>query len=422
MKNCDIQKKENKKNKIGINEIYTFFLVVSPILFIYGVGISSITLSDGILIVLNLLLFYKSLLYGKVSVFLNLLPFLFYIIILTFSYAVNFDALMRTVRYVFYLINVIFFAKAYFNSDFGIKVYRVVSLISTGYLFFQVLAYKLLGIYVPGVILRANLVSKDLYEYGTTFQLSQFKRFMSFFEEPSHFAIYILGYITILLFSKMKHEGVTKKNIVEFCFLSIGITLSTSILGVVVLGAMVTIWFATYLFTYKKSVTKFLFFICLFVVAAILVSKTSAFKYISNLSIVTKQGGGRFMGYSIIKDLNADMFAELFGRGMVGLGNGTFLASYPLLIYYFGYFGLILFILAFVPYFIKGRLNISNALLICLFGISLGSEILLGRFILVFLPFIIKGESGNISKNKKNLKNCLCNELKIQTCDGKIWE
>ena len=90
MKNCDIQKKENKKNKIGINEIYTFFLVVSPILFIYGVGISSITLSDGILIVLNLLLFYKSLLYGKVSVFLNLLPFLFYIIIsLYFSIFLN---------------------------------------------------------------------------------------------------------------------------------------------------------------------------------------------------------------------------------------------------------------------------------------------------------------------------------------------
>lgn len=406
MKNCDIQKKENEKNKIGINEIYTFFLVVSPILFIYGVGISSITLSDAILIFLNLLLFYKGLIYGKVSVFVNLLPFLFYIIILTFSYAVNLDVFMRTVRYVFYLINVIFFAKAYFNCNFGIKVYRVVSLISTGFLFFQVVSYKLLGIYIPGVILRANLISKDLYVYGTTFKLSQYKRFMSFFEEPSHFAIYILGYITILLFSKMKHEGVTKKNIIEFCFLSIGIALSTSILGVVVLGAMVSIWFATYLFSYKKSATKFIFFICLFVIALALVSQTSAFKYISNLSIVTKQGGGRFKGYSLIKEWNGNTLIELFGRGMVGLENGMFLASYPLLIYYFGYFGLTLFILAFVPYFVKGKLNISNALLICLFGISLGSEILLGRFILVFLPFIIKGESSNRVINKKILNNC----------------
>jgi hypothetical protein len=39
-------------------------------------------------------------------------------------------------------------------------------------------------------------------------------------------------------------------------------------------------------------------------------------------------------------------------------------------------------------------MSVSKALIICLFGIALGSELLLGRFILVFLPLIITGATN----------------------------
>lgn len=382
---------KTKKNTVGINEIYTFFIMVSPVLFIYGTGLGSITLSDMILLILNILLLFKGLMSGKMNIFLNLIPFFIYIVVVTLLNELDFDVWLRTLRYLFYLINIIFFAKAHFNFDFGIKVYKVMSLVSTGFLFFQVLIYRLLGIYIPGVILSANLMASDLYEYNRVFQQAQFKRFMSFFEEPSHYAIYILGYITILLFLKMNCGRFTKKEIFEFCFLSGGIALSTSILGVIVLGGMFSIWIGTNLFKNKKSFTKFISFLFVFIIAVILISKTTAFEYFTDSSIVSRQANGRFDGYALIHEWSTDIVINVFGRGMERLGFGIYLASYPLMIYYFGFIGLALFILAFIPFFIRRKINISVALLICLFSISLGSEILLGRYILVFLPLVITG-------------------------------
>lgn len=390
MNDYETKIKKKQKNKIGINEIYTLFLMISPILFIYGIGVKSITLSDMILMILNGALLFKGLIQGKISIFINLIPFLLYIIILTILSEANLDVWMRTLRYIFYLINIVFYAKAHFNYRFGVSVYRVVSLISTGFLFIQVLSYRFLGLYIPGVILSANLMSSDLHEYNRVFQQAQFKRFMSFFEEPSHFAIYILGYITILLFAKMNYGRFKKKDIYEFCFLSAGIALSTSILGVIVLVVMLSIWIGTNLFKRKKNFIRFLFFILVFAIAVMIISRTAAFEYFTNSSVVNRQAGGRFGGYKLVNYLSTDKFESIFGRGMVSLSYVEYLASYPLMIYYFGYFGLTLFILAFVPFFMRRKLSVSTALLICLFGISLGSEILLGRFLLVFLPLVVK--------------------------------
>lgn len=393
MNDCTSLNKENKISTFGINEIYTFFLVVSPILFTYGTGVGSITLSDMFLMIFNVILLFKGLIRGKISVFTNLLPFLFYITILTLTKEFNQDVWMRTFRYVFYLVNIIFYVKAHFNFHFGVRVYRLISLISTGFLFLQIFFYRLLGVYIPGVIVSANLTAPDLYVYNKTFQLAQVKRFMSFFEEPSHFAIYILGYITILLFSKMKNGDFLKKDIIEFCFLSAGLALSTSILGVMVLGAMLSLWMATNLFKNKKNFSRLLLFIFVLIIAVFLISQTAAFEYFTNPSVINRQAEGRVGGYTLLNDQAKTINLDVFGRGMKKISYGIYLASYPLLIYYFGYFGLCLFIIAFIPYFKRRKMNVSTALLICLFTISIGSEILLGRFILIFLPFIIQAKT-----------------------------
>ena len=393
-----IKYKENQKKIMRINGVYTFLLMASPILFMYGVGIGTITLTDSILMLLNLIFIFKILINGKLSISFNLLPFLIYIVVLSLIMRIDSDALLRTFRYSFYLINIIFFAKKHFDYKLGIKIYRTISILSTGYLFSQIILYNLLGIYLPGVITGAYLLDTDLYQYNIVLQQAQYKRFMSFFEEPSHYAIYILGYITILLFTKMRTQSFSKKDIYELMFLSAGIALSTSILGVMVLGVMLLIWLAVKLFYSKKSFVKVILFVFVFFIVAIFISQTSAFEYFTNISIINRQAGGRFGGYSILKDLNSNVLLTIFGRGMIRNSYSVYLASYPLIIYYFGYLGLFLFIIAFIPYIAGLKMNVSKALLICLFGIALGSEILLGRYILVFLPLIITGHHRTIIK------------------------
>jgi len=398
-----ILKRQNKI--ITINKLYTILLISFPILFLYRIGFSTVTFGDFLLLLFNFIFLLRSFLGEKNSFFPNLLPFFIYIIIITFFSDISIETLFRTLRYIFYLFNIIFLVKSHFDYVFGIKIYRFISLLSTLFLYIQIFFYKIFGLYIPGVILNINIIPPDLYNYESVFYSAQVKRFMSFFEEPSHFAIYILGYITILLFFKKKNSKIKKSFIFELLFLSIGIVLSTSILGFLVLIALFCIWFINFLFNTKKNFIKILFLILVLILGIVLISQTTAFNYITNLEIIDKQGGGRFRGYRLLFNLNNSKYIlNIFGRGMVNVDYNFYLASYPLMVYYFGFVGLFLFIMAFIPYFKNIQLNISTSLLICVFGISLGSEILLGRFILVFLPLIIK--KLNYANYNMNIKKC----------------
>ncbi len=401
MKNSINNLNMHRIKKNTINHIYTFILVSSPLLFLYGIGVSNITLVDFFLLALNMIFMIRIFIDGKIMVFTNLMPFLFYIVVLSLVTTIDMDSTMRTLRYVFYLVNIVFFTKKYFDYRVGVKIYRYISLVSTVFLFIQIITYKLVGIYLPGVVLSANLVASDLYNYDLVLQNAYYKRFMSFFAEPSHFAIYVLGYITILLFSEIGFSGFRKKDMIEFAFLSLGVVLSTSILGVMVLGAMSLIWLMVFVFNRKKNY-KNIFGLTLFFLVVIsfmfFLQNTTAFEYFSNSSVLNRQAEGRFGGYSIFGYQEASTLEIIFGRGMVGMpiiSNSGFLPSFPLLYYYFGFIGLILFFITFIPYFLNLKVNVSKALIICLFGIALGSELLLGIFILVFIPLIINGNIKN---------------------------
>lgn len=390
--NVFLSKKYLNNKLINVSNLYTFFLILSPILFMYGVGLGTLTLMDVILIFINLLLFFRVLLIGKINIQLSILPFLLYIVITMFFHGLDENAILRTMRYIFYLFNIIFFTKKYFHYQFGVKLYRIVSLLSTAFLLIQRLSYNTIGLYIPGVIINANLIAYDLYDYNKVLDQAQYKRFMSFFEEPSHYAIYILGYLVILLFAKVNVNSKSKSFILEICFLSLGIVFSTSILGIMVLIVMLIIWITKNFIKNKKSFIKITLFAFIFVGLMVFISNTNAFEYLTNINIIYRQAAGRFGGYEIIQSNNISISNALFGRGMISNEYGIFFASYPLMIYYFGYIGLFIFVSSFISYFIKFKLDGATALLISILVIALGSEILLGRFILLYFPLIFNGK------------------------------
>lgn len=393
-----IHTKEFDKRK-KISAIYTFVLVISPILFAYGVGFGTVTLFDATLIILNTIFLMEILRTGKLRIYYNLLPFFVYIFIITLFLSRDLDALMRTLRYMFYIFNIILFVETYFDINLGIRCYRAFSLISTAFLFLQIISFNLFNIYIPGVIIKAKLIDNDLYGYELILRQARHKRFMSFFAEPSHYAIYLLGYITILLFTKMNKKNPQRKDFIELIFLSVGIVVSTSILGITVLMTISLIWFCLSQFKERKNLLKILIILPVFFLLLFFLSKTTAYEYFSNAAIVNKQATGRFGGYSIMKEYGE--ISNLFGRGMIKNNYGSYLASYPLLVFYFGYFGLFVFLTSFIPYFfnIKKKCVLSKFLIITFLGISLGSEIILGMFILIFMPFIIKSKNIIVNCN-----------------------
>lgn len=386
-----------KEINIGntLKKLYSTILIMAPILCIYGIGISTITFFDFLLFSLNIIMMFQLLLIGKIKIFLNIIPYGIYVFTTMIFNIYDSELVLRSLRYIFYILNIIVFVKNYFDYDIGVKVYRIVARISTIFLMIQIISNKLLGIYLPGVITSLPLVDTDMLNYSEVFQMSQVKRCMAFFAEPSHYAIFILGYFSIILFDKNRRHNISKL-LFESIFLSIGIVLSTSILGVAV---MICIWIIWLIFNYREFISKpymLIIIIALFSILYMLLSDTTAFKYVTDSSVIERQSSGRFDGYSFINSDYITPVQKIFGQGMTKKGMDVYLPSYPIIIFYFGYIGLILLISSFIPYILRLKYSTTLHLLICMFAISIGSEILVGNFIMIFFPLIIS------STNQKN--------------------
>lgn len=395
-----------KEINIGdaLKKLYSTTLIMAPILCIYGIGISTITFFDFLLFCLNIIMIFQLLLIGKIKIFLNIIPYGIYVFITMIFNIDDSELVLRSLRYIFYIVNIIIFVKNYFDYDISVKVYQMVARISTIFLMIQIIASKLLGIYLPGVITSLPLVDTDMLNYSEVFQMAQVKRHMAFFAEPSHYAIFILGYFSIILFDKNRRRNISKF-LFESLFLSMGLVLSTSILGMAVMIAMWIIWL---IFNYREFILKpymLIIIIVLFSISYMLLSDTTAFKYVTDSSVIGRQSLGRFDGYSFINSDYITSVQKVFGKGMSKIGMDVYLPSYPIIIFYFGYIGLILLISSFLPYILKLKYRSSLPLLVCMFGISIGSEILVGNFIMVFFPLIIS------SRNDKGDELDRCNVL-----------
>ena len=384
----------NKKKSLFLT-LYSTILIIAPILSIYGIGISTITFFDFLLILLNVLMILDLLVTNKAKIPLkklvafNFVPYYIYIFITMIVHINDNEVLLRTLRYLLYLSNIVFFVKTYFNYSIAVRVYKRVAWIATIFLFIQVTFSKILGIYIPGILTNLPLVVEDLYNYDKTFQMAQVKRVMSFFAEPSHFAIFILGYFVILLFSHNIKNTKKSNFFFESIFLSIGIILSTSILGVIVMTFMWSLWLVC---NFKKFFLKpymLLFLPLIFLILYYLLIDTTALQYITNPSVFQRQFEGRFEGYHFLSSINQSLGEKIFGHGMTKIDMNVYLPSYPILIFYFGYTGFILYMAAFLSYIFKPRNNVTTAILICMLIISLASEILVGNFIVIYFSLII---------------------------------
>ena len=214
---------------------------------------------------------------------------------------------------------------------------------------------------------------------------------MSFFEEPSHFAIYMLPYIAITLF---KTPVIHKQNIIRAGVATLSVILSASFTGVM---CAAIIWFSWLIMGVKNKIFSLskicgLLIICFVIIVVFLHSSSGS--YILNPETYERQSSGRFGGFEYIQDFlsRIDNSIKLYGVGMIDMAEEIYLSGWPRLFMYYGIVGSIVYIISFVKCI---KLFSLSMILMCLIGVlMIGTEMNFGYLLLPYMLVIFSCNKG----------------------------
>ncbi len=397
-----------KKENCIFCRLYTFFMIVYPILSIYGFGSTPLNVADIIGIIFIILIIMVGINsveikdeyceVGQINPFL--LPFLIYIIFhliisLFIRYEINSDDFIgSTGRYIVYLILIIFGGNKYFDYKSGMNIYRNVVIFSTVFLILQVLIANVFHYYLKGQLNIAlfPVLRTELSKYGNNYDGSFYIRPRSIFAEPAHYAEFVSGYLTLHLFSN--------KNILVSILITVGILLSASSTGVLVCSF---IWITYFIYKNKNRISplKILSVILFLLILYTFIANTEVYDLISRRFEDGYSAKARFDGYNKINFANIAYQIFGYGNGGTDLGN-IYYAGFPSLYLYYGMFGVALFITLTIIIFF--RINTKGKILLIIFlFLNVGTELLFQPMVILFYLFI--------QSNSKNLyidEKCRC--------------
>lgn len=240
---------KNDINYSKLTKISTVLIVIAPLFSQYSGFVSFLLLPE--LWFLILMPFYilntKKFSFIKYRFFLL---FLFFVPLISLSVALfqqYFDVsefLKAYLRYAFYFLIIILVGNKYFDIKLGVKVYKVIALINSVYLFIQFGFYSFLGTILPWYIkgLPIKQGTRLITDYNYIFSQYGYRPSGLFFE-PAHFAHYVVPALLIILF--YEDQGV-KKNSVNRVIYSLIFTSALLISGsgtaVIMTGIVWGIW------------------------------------------------------------------------------------------------------------------------------------------------------------------------------------
>lgn len=382
--------------------MYTIAVLLLPILFMYSIGIETITVGDVfLLLALIMLLLFPERSNGVVRTNNKSIAILFlpYILVVSFFYVVSGEStsiLFTSLRYGFYVLCSFFFFRI-IDFDYVITVYKKIVIFCTVLMYIQTICYRLFNIAIPGVLQFLSLTDDSLYDYLYVINHHNSRRCMSVFAEPSHYAIYVLPLILVLLY---KWKKFAKHPLALLLFVSGGIIISATFTGILGLLCCFLIYCAYEFFRTKVNIQRVLLFIGL-VFCALFIFRIPFIKsYIFNNDIFSRQSSGRFSGYGYIFALKQNVIQVLFGNGMNDIGKfeDLYLAGWPRLYYYYGFLGSILSVCYFFSFKKKNALSISVLLLLAV--MMVGTEINVSSFLLPYLLLMVTSNESNVKGDR----------------------
>lgn len=374
-------------------KIFTFIMTILPIASIYKFYIPIISVADFLLLLLAIFTIFDNILLNKKNVntvnigkgnnhyepLILMLSFIFITLVsmlIVGHYSFE-EVFKRALRYSIFSFTVSIVGYYYFDFKYGVRLIFNISILATVYIIIQTITYYVLGIVLPFIIPFLNPVAEEYV--NITPLISWYKQFyyrpQSFFTEPAHFSQYVLIGLTYCLYRK---ELLGEKNRIHTAiFLSIGLVLSTSSIGIIMCAFVWGMYFINY-FKNKMTLKKLrLFYVLLFLLLILL-------PILWNIAIVNTAVLRVFQATARTTD-SFSLFSNLNNQQRIlglGLGNEDyyigfmetmpFMNSFTIVLLSVGYLGFILYSLFFLILLIrkKGMFRVFVLILLILSGVS----------------------------------------------------
>lgn len=398
--------------------VLTYFIAIIigafPVLSIYASPLRGVSVGDWCLLICLIVVLcsaYKNILITGTLRQLPASPVVWYFVLITlqsflmyiffvFSSVDLSSPITRMIRYLFYLLFVVVMTQGFTEKKVLLNIVVFISLLSTAWVFIQQIMYSVFSVPLPGYITCfPTFHSEHTFEETVAFlKISQRYRPSGIFLESSHHAEYaILGLIVLLMHYK------NKKAFTGALFITVGLIVSTSTLGMVLAAIVWIIWFFKIapISSSSKLVIGVLFIgalICLIPLALSIEQVSEALyklnRYFGSGS-VGFFSGARMESYAAVFSL--DIIYQFFGEGFGMMPNGEpYMTSAAYIWYGLGLIGL-LYTLAFIVILLIGTKQpyaktIAFVTLVCFFV----TELFVSFWIVLYL-FLIIGDPKHAS-------------------------
>ena len=335
-------------------KLYTVIITILPAINTYKSPIPNVELGTFLLLVLFLFMIlndrkiYADNLIWKWLIMLY--AFLLFTIIASFNPGILetslFSITFRFLKICAVVLIVIVQGRSWFDYTIAIKTLRIFSLLCVAFIILQSILYYGAGIILHGIYIP--LASAEGYsDYNFEYMYSILFRPTSFFFEPSHFCAYALVYFTYLLSANTE-----KYRRLQLAVMTLGIVMSTSGTGIVLIPITVLITVMLMLFKRNISTTRNSLLLGAIVAIAIIIALnvyinsdvglTVLQRYIkSDGSLGTAVLGRLDSGaYELYKEL--PIFYKIIGTGFGNRPSTVYFSSLYSILYGDGLVGLIL--------------------------------------------------------------------------------
>lgn len=393
-------------SKVRMNKahIYTFVVIIFPILnrycsFIPRVSIAEILILFAMIMILCIDRFKLNI---QQDIFIICSYLLFSIIITTLEGRINADVLWSTLRLVYLYGIIALFGKRYFDGEYAKGLLVKVCLLIGVYGIIQTL-FSVFNIFLPTYFhcfqlltgIDTDSVVLEKAGYGMRF------RAQAVFNEPAQMCTYLLLGLAIIL-SNRKLET---KLLISALVISSACILSISSTGIIV---TLLIWSIYYVSNLKNGkIPKLLIYgvIIMMIAVGLFFWKFDIYDYFIERTFGTCgqirgiAQSSRFRGLWVLSNVQS-LGDVLFGKGVGDIE--AYLPGIARWYYYFGIIGIGVLLLSILGLYKKGD-SINRYILFLYLVLNLGTEIMLGNFLVLYLPFVV----CNLTLNQKNVDKSL---------------
>lgn len=306
------------------------------------------------------------------------------------NYADSFGTGMRlALLYCFIIV-----LKPYFDEKQGKKYIEIVGILVSVYAIIQIIAARFDVYLTASLPLLTSIRDVD----GEVLQKAMYGirfRPTSILGEPAELGGYLALPLAINLFDDKREKGWIGKSI----FFSIAIALTMSSTGIVLL----LLEWAIYVFKSKNVRNQHFIVLTLVVGGGVVFFASGLWKYFIDRTFGSYGGQGikgillntHFRDIAGVYAENTGLFEVLFGNGMAEPPG--FLPGIFRLYYYFGLFGITLFIYMLFNIYNKNNNSMQKLLMIVWLVMNLGGAYILGSFALPFFMFLSSSGDANMA-------------------------